>query len=228
MRCPTPLLMAMILFVAAANLWLAFPQLDLAVSGLFIGPEGGFPARGQPWEQLLYGSIGKVLVVIGVALIAAWAVARLRRVQTPRITGRRLLFLLLLLALIPGVLVNLVLKEHWGRARPVQLETFGGSRAFTPAFVISNQGGSSFPSGHVAAATWVVAVAIALFGPWSILTLMAWLYLLAMALARIAAGGHFISDATTAALLVWIGYLVLKPLLLDNRSANAQRGRETA
>lgn len=216
-----PLLMAMILFVAVADLWLLFPQTDLAVSRLFAAPDGGFPARGMPWEQLVYGSIDKVLVVLGLALLAAWGIARWRRIRNPRVGGRQLLFLLLLLALVPGLLVNQVFKEHWGRARPVQLETFGGNRSFTPAFVRSDQGGGSFPSGHVAAAAWVVAVAITLYGVKSLWTLLAWLYLLAMALARIAAGGHFISDAVTAALLVWLGYLTLGPLILGSRRREA-------
>ncbi len=54
------LLFASILFVGLADLWLAFPGIDLAVSALFSAPEGGFGARGQPWEQFIYGSIDKL------------------------------------------------------------------------------------------------------------------------------------------------------------------------
>lgn len=205
-----PLLVALILFFAVADLSLAFPEIDLAVAALFWGPDGVFGARGQQWEQLLYHSIGTLLVAVGIGLIGAWLFGRLRRQSAPFVTGRRLAFLLLLLSLVPGLLVNQVFKEHWGRARPVQLEPFGGSKQFTPAFVLSDQGGGSFSSGHVAAAAWIVAVTVSLFGVRSLWTAAATIYLLLMALARIAAGGHFLSDALTSILLVWIGYLLLQ------------------
>ncbi|MEA1048880.1 phosphatase PAP2 family protein [Lamprobacter modestohalophilus] len=243
-----PLLAVSILFFALADLWLAFPQIDLAVAGLFWTPEGGFAARGALWEQFMYGSIDEALVIVGLGLIGAWAIGRwhasaassalsgidapeakaMRVVLTRRgdlrlakpskvsaarlVSGRQLGFLLLLLALVPGLVVNQVFKEHWGRARPIQLEQFGGHQTFTPAFVVSDQNGGSFSSGHVAAAAWLVAVPVVLFGVSSIWTGAALLYLLAMVLARMAAGAHFLSDTLTSILLVWLGFLILQRL----------------
>ncbi|MCF7976580.1 MAG: phosphatase PAP2 family protein [Chromatiaceae bacterium] len=243
-----PLLAVSILFFALADLWLAFPQIDLVVAGLFWTPEGGFAARGAFWEQFMYGSIDEALVIASLGLIGAWAIGRrhaaaassalsgidapeakaMRVVLTRRgdlrlakpskvsaarlVSGRQLGFLLLLLALVPGLIVNQVFKEHWGRARPIQLEPFGGHRTFTPAFVVSDQNGGSFSSGHVAAAAWLVAVPVVLFGVSSIWTGVALLYLLAMVLARMAAGAHFLSDTLTSILLVWLGFLILQRL----------------
>ncbi|MEA3642694.1 MAG: phosphatase PAP2 family protein [Lamprobacter sp.] len=272
----SPLLAISILFFALADLWLAFPQIDLAVAGLFWTPEGGFAARGAFWEQFMYGSIDEVLVIIGLGLIGAWAIGRrhaavtknthqddqdaaqqtqsgprpatsnshnqgsaLSGIDAPeakamrvvltrrgdlrlakrstgtaagRVSGRQLSFLLLLLVLVPGLVVNQLFKEHWGRARPIQLEQFGGYRTFTPAFVVSDQNGNSFSSGHVAAAAWLVAVPVVLFGVSSIWTGAALLYLFAMVLARIAAGAHFLSDTLTSILLVWLGFFILQRL----------------
>lgn len=213
------LLPVSILFFALADLWLAFPQIDLAVAQLFAAPEGGFVARGSAWEQFLYGSIDELLLIVGLGLIGAWVMGRRR--QAPRVSGRRLAFLLLLLALVPGLVVNALLKDHWGRARPVQIEQFGGDRDFTPAFVISDQGGGAFSSGHVAAAAWLVAVPVVLYRVGSIWTSLALLYLLAMVLARIAAGAHFLSDALTSVLLVWLGFLILQRLLPTEPSGAA-------
>jgi len=209
----SPLLAVSILFVALADLWLAFPQIDLSVANLFSTPEGDFAARGASWEQFMYGSIDELLLVVGLGLIGAWIIGRRRQQAGRVVTGRRLAFLLLLLALVPGLIVNAILKEHWGRARPIQLEQFGGNRAFTPAFVVSDQGGGAFSSGHVAAAAWLVAVPVVLFGFGSTWTTLALLYLLAMVLARMAAGAHFLSDVLTSILLVWMGFLMLQRLL---------------
>ncbi|MFP4603062.1 MAG: phosphatase PAP2 family protein [Halochromatium sp.] len=209
----SPLLAVSILFFALADLWLAFPQIDLAIASLFWTPEVGFAARGTFWEQVMYGSIDALLVIVGLGLIGAWARGRWRAssgARASRVTGRRLACLLLLLALVPGLIVNALLKEHWGRARPAQLEQFGGHHDFSPAFIVSDQGGGAFPSGHVAAAAWLVAVPVVLFGLGSVWTGLALLYLLAMVLARMAAGAHFLSDTLTSILLVWLGFLILQ------------------
>jgi lipid A 4'-phosphatase len=243
-----PLLAVSILFFVLADLWLAFPWIDLAVAGLFWTPEGGFAARGALWEQFMYGSIDKLLITVGLGLIGTWAIprwlmsARNRHrnegqpaqasrdsVRASSLTGRRLIFLLLLLALVPGLIVNAVFKEHWDRARPIQIEQFGGHRTFTPAFVVSDQGGGAFSSGHVAAAAWLVAVPVVLFGLRSLWTGLALLYLLAMVLARMAAGAHFLSDALTSIMLVWLGFLILQRLLplesSPSSGSKAQRKR---
>ncbi|MBK5930316.1 hypothetical protein CCR82_07215 [Halochromatium salexigens] len=218
----SPLLAVSILFFALADLWLAFPQIDLAVASLFWTPEDNFAARGALWEQFMYHSIDKLLVVISLGLIGACALRvpihrhaseRFIGSVASRVTGRRLAFLLLLLALVPGLIVNTLFKEHWGRARPIQLEQFGGQRAFSPAFIVSDQGGGAFASGHVAAAAWLVAVPVVVCGVGSLWTGLALLYLLAMVLARMAAGAHFLSDALTSILLVWVGFLMLQRLL---------------
>lgn len=202
-----PVLLWIALF-ALADLALAWPGLDLALAGLFHDPVTGFGARGQPWERLAYHSIGPLLTVLGLGLISHWLWVR-RRADG---SGRRVAFLLALLLLIPGLLVNQILKDHWGRPRPVQVAEFGGTRAMVPAFVPSAQGGGAFCSGHAAAAAWVVAVAVAMRGARSAWTLLALAYAGLVGFARIAAGAHFASDVLTAFLLVWIGWYLLHPL----------------
>ena len=48
------------------------------------------------------------------------------------IGGRAALFLIVTLALGPGILTNVIFKEHWGRMRPVDVTQFGGADRFTP------------------------------------------------------------------------------------------------
>jgi len=120
-----------VLAVSLALFWFA-PGIDLFVSGLFYDPQHGFVLAAWPPLRALQGSILWVTWanLIIVAIGAAW----LRLVGRPlwRLDRNALIFLVAALAIGPGILVNTVLKDHWGRARPHQIEAFGGSHQFTP------------------------------------------------------------------------------------------------
>ncbi|MCF7985236.1 MAG: phosphatase PAP2 family protein [Thiohalocapsa sp.] len=208
---------ALILFFAFADLMLAFPRIDLVVSGLFYSAEEGFAAQGTHWEQFAYRSVPVLMVGVNLGLVGLWLYNRINRRQLLGFDGRKLAFLLCLLALVPGLLVNQVFKEHWGRARPVKLEQFGGNDRFTPAFVRSDQGGGSFSSGHAAAAAYLVGVAAVLFGPRSRWAVAAALFTALVAVARVAAGGHFLSDVLASAFFVLFGYYFLFRLFFGRR-----------
>jgi lipid A 4'-phosphatase len=167
------------------------------------------------WERLLYRSLNLVLIAVILMLILAWWRGR-EFGGVPR--GRQLLLLLALLALVPGLLVNQGFKEHLGRARPVDLAEFGGTRAFTPALVPSDQDGGSFSSGHAAAAFFLVAVAAELAGVRRLWFALALAYALAISLLRVASGGHFPSDVIASGFFVWIGYLMLGAALGERGS----------
>lgn len=92
------------------------------------------------------------LLAIAVLVLSIWS-QQVLRFRKPA------WFLILLLALGPGLLVNVVLKDHWGRPRPNQTEEFGGRFAYQPAWVKSPAGDrrTSFPSGHAAMGFFFVA-----------------------------------------------------------------------
>ncbi len=92
------------------------------------------------------------LLAIAVLVVSIWN-RRVLRFRKPA------WFLILLLALGPGLLVNVVLKDQWGRPRPSQTEEFGGRFAYQPAWVKSPAGDrrTSFPSGHAAMGFFFVA-----------------------------------------------------------------------
>ncbi|NVZ09945.1 phosphatase PAP2 family protein [Allochromatium humboldtianum] len=206
-------------FPVFALLMVLWPGLDLAVSGLFYTPGAGFTLKGEPWERALHESVPVLMVGVNLALIALWWFNRRTGRGWFGFTGRKLAFLLCLLILVPGLIVNQGFKEHWGRARPVTVMEFGGDKTFTPAFVLSDQEGGSFSSGHAAAAAYVVAAAATLAGrgsPWMWLALV---YALGVGLARLVSGGHFLSDVLTSLLLVWIGYRLLGWLFFPETQA---------
>jgi lipid A 4'-phosphatase len=200
-------------------LCLLFPSLDLGVSGLFYTPGAGFEIHGAWYERVVYHSIEYLLPLVGLGLILAWVYGRRAAPQAPKlVTGRQLTFLLVLLAVGPGLIVNQGMKENWGRSRPAQLVEFGRDKQFTRAFELSDQGGKSFPSGHAAAASYLVVVAFSIAVRRRRWLKLALAYAAAVGVARIASGGHFLSDVLVSALTVWVLAELLYPVLVGKSS----------
>ena len=195
-----------LVLVASLALFWFVPGVDLFVSGLFYDPQHGFVLATWPPLRALQGSVRWVTWAI--LVIAAVAAVWLRLTRRPiwRFDRNALLFLVAALAIGPGILVNTVLKDHWGRARPYQTETFGGSQQFTPAPLPADQcsRNCSFVSGH--AATGFVLVAFAFLMPAgrlrNVVLGAAIGFGALVGLARIASGHHFLSDVVDAGLLV--------------------------
>ena len=191
-------------FVLVSTLFVLIPEIDLAVAELFFTPGVGFEENGTTRERLFHRSVGVLLVVGNIGLIALLLSERLARRARSRITGKNLAFLLIVLTLGPGLIVNALLKENWGRARPVELVQFGGTKEFTSAFIPSHQEGGSFSSGHAAASAYWLLAAL-LIAPRRIwLVGIAVVYSLAVSWMRMAAGGHFLSDIVTSYFIVAI------------------------
>lgn len=144
-----------------------------------------------------------------------------------KLKGVRNYFLLpvLTLAIGSGFIVNWVLKDHWGRPRPKQLEAFGGSqqyRAFyNPNFYTSvDENFKSFPCGHCTMGFFFLT-----FVPmgWRLqsrgLVLFGWFvgigWGVAMGVTRMAQGGHFFSDVLIAGVIMWFTALAMDLLLFD-------------
>ena len=194
--------LALIAFGLLAGLFIALPQIDLAASQLFYRGQGrwalnredlwlAIPYRGLPW-------LGQGLLL---ALALLWLGSFVPRLN--KLKPRRVLFGFLLAGALLGpiLLVDATLKEHSGRTRPVNIEQFGGSKQFTPAFIPADQcqQNCSFVSGHVATASFIMA-----FG-WLGAPAVRRRWLLAsiafgglFAVVRMVPGGHFLSDTIFA------------------------------
>lgn len=219
------------LAVLAAAVFVVFgvwPGLDLWVSGLFFASEGGFEgfARGQ-WNQMRLAMWRLSEIVLALSILAFLA-QRIAPFPLLRENRRLSAFVAALYLLGPGLLVDAILKPLWGRARPAQVTEFGGTLAFSPPHVLSQQCASncSFVAGEVAGA---VALAIALLfvldrvrsqiSPAKRRIVQAAILLLPLfvGLQRIAAGRHFLSDVLLAAILVLLCAVLLKPVVLQPR-----------
>jgi lipid A 4'-phosphatase len=121
-------------FAGTSLAFFLFPQIDLGFSRLFYTPGLGFTINGVWYEQLIYYASEALVVLVALALILAWLYGRVsKHPRLPvRLSGRKLAFVLLVLALGPGLIINLGMKEHWGRARPVKLVQSEGPSTSPP------------------------------------------------------------------------------------------------
>jgi lipid A 4'-phosphatase len=207
----------------ASALFVAVPDIDLAVSRLFYMPGQGF-AFGQtkPIVAIRNAGIGTTWVVsIGLVVLALWW--SLRPTSVDRWWSLRpwadWLFVTAALAIGPGALVNLIIKPIWGRARPRQILEFGGQRNFTPAWVVTDQcsWGCSFVSGEAAASAFLFAFVFVVPQRWRPLAFWSALAVtIIISFVRIAAGGHYLSDVVIASLLTILLLLILHAQIYHN------------
>jgi lipid A 4'-phosphatase len=195
------------LVALAAAVFLLAPQLDLATSRLFYTPGRGFALADWPPVVLLYRAIPWLAwgLLLLLAVAAVWLFLTGRALW--RLDRKALVFVAAALALGPGLLANTVFKDHWGRARPAQVEAFGGPREFTPAPLPAREceRNCAFVSGHAALGFSLVAFAFLLPpGPARRSSIAAALGFGALVgLARIVQGSHFPSDVVFAGFLVY-------------------------
>jgi lipid A 4'-phosphatase len=191
-------------FLAASVVLAAFPQVDLFVSGLFYAD--GFPFD-ETWPQRSIRTV--TTAVVSLSVLGAGAVYLFNRVLGRRfggIDGKRVAYLVLVLALGAGLIVNLALKDNFGRARPRDVAEFGGTRTFTPAFSVSGEcrKNCSFSSGEAAAGFFPIALAYALGRRRRAVFIAAIVFGSVVSVARIAAGAHFLSDTVVSFFIMWL------------------------
>lgn len=213
------------LFIAlgiAAVTGLAFglyPDLDLRISRVFYDDYVGLNAFGwRIYPPLMLARdiglwISTAIVLLGVLALVIKLVLPRRKLLIP---SRAILFLMATMALGPGLLVNVVLKDHWHRSRPIDVVQFGGNEPFTAWW--DPRGGCpnncSFVSGDVSGAFWTIAPAVLVPAPWHVVAVGGALALgTAMGAMRVMAGGHFVSDVVFAGvftfLVIWLAYALI-------------------
>jgi lipid A 4'-phosphatase len=183
--------------------FLAFPGLDIWFSRLFRDPDTGFFPMTRLPAFMGLRSFGEILVWLTVLVLIIGTLIKLALPERPSlIPPRATLFLITTLVLGPGLIVNLVFKNHWGRPRPVSVDTFGGDLPFVGVWQMSDHctRNCSFVSGEASVAMWLLAIAIVLPLPWRRWAIRVLLVLvILLSFNRVAFGGHFLSDV----LLAW-------------------------
>ena len=217
------LICLLIFILVGLTYWGEANNFDLRFSAEFFNEEKEwFLEETTPWNWLYeFGVIPCILVSI--LSFFTWIYSR---------TNKKLSILrpyLLICALTPiiasALLVNLVLKDHTGRPRPREIKQFNGNWEYLPALQTGIPGrGHSFPWGH-----WSIAFTLTsgvVFWrrsrKFAISSLsLGLVFGIMMSIARIAQGGHFVTDAMWSLGVVWLTltalyYFVYQPPRTEN------------
>lgn len=210
----TGLIVALAIAAAVGTVFGVAPQLDIAAMRPFhdiVRSSHTFGLRIDPTIMLLRETsmwLVTALVVPAAAALAIKVALPRRRLLMP---GRAAVFLIATLALGPGAVVNLTLKEYWGRARPVDVVPLSGTDRFVPWW--DPRGpcptNCSFVSGDVTAAYWTIAPAALAPPPWRALAYGgAIAFGIGVSVLRVLAGAHFVTDVVFSGvfmfLVIWL------------------------
>lgn len=213
-----PVWASLLALTVAAAVFALFPGLDMAVSrGFYDG--SGFPVELNPVVEgvrrtLNWAEDVTPLAALMLCGLAAW------RGPVLRLTARDWGYGFAVFAVGPGLLVNGVMKPFFGRARPFQVEAFGGPMHYAAPWQISGQCqiGCSFVSGE-AAGSVALAIMLVMMLRANRAVIGEASYGLGLVLAgapplvtfwqRMAAGRHFLSDVVFGGLVVVLVAAVL-------------------
>jgi membrane-associated PAP2 superfamily phosphatase len=216
----TGLIVALAIAAVAGIAFGLYPQLDLAVAGYF---HSFVESKRIYFAFRIYPPLMHARDIglwIPAALVAPAVASLAVKLILPRwqmlVPARAALFLVATLALAPGLLVNVVLKDHWGRPRPIDVQQFGGDKYFVPWWNPRGDCPSncSFVSGDVSGAFWTIAPAALAPPQWRALAYGAALaFGTGMGVMRVMVGSHFVSDLIFAGvftyLIVWLVYALI-------------------
>lgn len=188
-----------------------FPGVDLWATALFYaGAECGkgwcepFPMVVMPlWDgaREIGLIIPRILIIVTIIWLV-WSVFRPRRKNALALAKPLVATISGLLG--PLLIVNLILKELWGRPRPYQTVTFGGDGFYVAPGAVSDQCASncSFTSGEAAGAFWLIWLIFLVPVAWRKPALAGVVaYAMGVSILRVAFGRHYISDVTMSAFI---------------------------
>lgn len=222
MNC-TGLLIALAIAAVVGVVFGLYPELDLRLSQPFYEIDRASNKFGLRTDEMLIivrelamWLITAIAVVPGLALAIKimWPRTRLK------VPGRAIVFMLSTLALAPGLWANVILKDNWGRPRPIDVPQFGGAEPFKawwdPRGVCLKN--CSFVTGDGSGAFWTMAPAALAPPAWrpaAYATAIA--FGAGVGVLRMSFGGHFLTDVVFAGvftfIIIWLvhGYLYRWP-----------------
>ncbi|HWM83595.1 MAG TPA: phosphatase PAP2 family protein [Pseudolabrys sp.] len=215
----TGLIAALIIAAVVGIVFGLYPDLDLRIAEPFYRIDRGGNLFGLRLDPLVMTLRDAMLWLVTIA-VAVPGLALAIKLVLPRrkllVSARAIVFLIATMALGPGLLTNGILKEHWGRSRPIDVTPFNGQETFVPWWDVRGDcpNNCSFVSGDVSGAAWLFAPAALAPPPWRPLAYAgAFVFTAAMGAIRIGMGGHFFTDTVFAGvftfLVIWLCYALI-------------------
>ncbi len=193
--------------IAIFTILFYFLDWDLLIAGQLWNPtDGWFLGNQEPWA-FFYENLDWPVVAVAVAALLLFIMSF--KVSKLKPWRWELLLIVLVIAIGDGLIVNLTLKEYWGRPRPREVLQFGGTYDFVPLWTFGPAGdNSSFTCGHCAAA-WSFIVFGFIFLHRSrvkaaLAFIAAGIFGTLMSITRMVQGGHFFSDAMWSLFILYI------------------------
>jgi len=199
-------ILVQLLFLILLTLIISSLDLDMKIQQRFYQENRWYLAKVQPWKWLYHSGTYPAAILSAIALVIFFVSFQVHKI----IPYRRYASLLLLTVIIgPGLFINGVFKDHWGRPRPRNVLEFGGKMEFREIWEPGTPGsGKSFPCGHSSMGFVFIAVYY-YFKNRHKLTAYSFLggsliYGTLIGIARMIQGGHFASDVLWSAGFTYI------------------------
>ena len=203
--------------MAVSFIFVGFPQIDITVSALFYKPEQNFLLRNTPLHLFVDSWIRPSIKYLTVTLVVACVYKLFFGQSTVKRRFNIVAFLFSSFLLGPVLLVNGLLKEFIGRARPKNIIEYGGTKIFSPAYFPADQceTNCSFVSGDAAVAFSTIAFALIFKGKLRFqLVAIALSFGVLVSIYRLGTGAHFLSDTVLSGLFCILIILILERMLL--------------
>jgi len=220
-----------IILLILLTLLISYLNLDIKVQKLFYWQS----ASSSPWYRsespfwqfgYHYGTLPAILLTFAalVGLILSWVKVKIKQY--------RKYFLLIIFTMIigPGLIINAIFKDHWGRPRPRQIEEFNGKWEFKEVWEHGIPGkGKSFPCGHCSMGFFFITLYYSFKRKNKPIAYSSFIFSILLGIfigfARISQGGHFLSDVLWAGGITYLTasvlyYFVLKIPEIEKQSQN--------
>jgi lipid A 4'-phosphatase len=208
------------IFVVLSLIFILYPQIDITVSSLFYDGKHFYLAD-NPIVRLIYKSpylLGYAIIL----LIPFGIYQRLFKKHQNLLSIKANLYIQSVFWIGVGVIVNLIFKDNFGRARPHTIIEFGGDKIFTNAYTISDQctTNCSFVCGHASFGFAFIAFYFLYKKSWMLNATLAYGGLLGVG--RLLQGGHFFSDVILSFFFVYFSALALYWFFYQSKIINSR------
>ena len=201
----------LIIILLLSILFFIFPNIDITFSGFFFTNQNEFMVSENTWfvyfvRKLILPMLSLLAFFVPIAALIKHIIYNEKIIN---ICLRDWVYFFSCLILGTGVVVNLIFKNFWGRARPNDTILFGGDQPFSIPWLNVDYCNTncSFVSGDVSFFTLSLALLIILNKTkWN---LFAYIIIFVISLLRIMEGDHFLSDTIMS---FCITFLIIKLL----------------